>query len=82
MFCLSLYVQVHPSSEESEESQKEDDEEAIQFADFMPCDSKNMKRKELHRLSLRLKGGKDQVEKLSNLTSSQLEAIIGGSLLE
>lgn len=41
-----------------------------------------MKRKELHRLSLRLKGGKDQVEKLSNLTSSQLEAIIGGSLLE
>lgn len=50
----------------------------------MPCEysSKSMKRKELHRLSLRLKGEKDQVEKFSNLTSSQLEAIIGGSLFE
>ncbi|XP_033313857.1 histone-lysine N-methyltransferase NSD2 isoform X3 [Bombus bifarius] len=77
-------IEVHPSSEESEESQKEDDEEATQSTNFMPCEysSKSMKRKELHRLSLRLKGEKDQVEKFSNLTSSQLEAIIGGSLFE
>ncbi|XP_050473903.1 histone-lysine N-methyltransferase NSD2 isoform X3 [Bombus huntii] len=77
-------IEVHPSSEESEESQKEDDEEAMQSTNFMPCEysSKSMKRKELHRLSLRLKGEKDQVEKFSNLTSSQLEAIIGGSLFE
>ena len=48
---------------------------------FMPYEY-NSKRKELHRLSLKLKGEKDQVEKLNNLTSSQLEAIIGGSLSE
>ncbi|XP_015436181.1 PREDICTED: histone-lysine N-methyltransferase NSD2 isoform X1 [Dufourea novaeangliae] len=77
-------VEVHPSSEESEESQKEDDEEAIQSAEFMPCEysSKNTKRKTLHRLSLRLREEEDQVAELNNLTSSQLEAIIGGSLYE
>ncbi|CAL7936216.1 unnamed protein product [Xylocopa violacea] len=77
-------VEIHPSSEESEESQKEDDEEIMKTADFMPCDysSKSMKRKTLHRLSLRLKGEGDQVEKINDLTSSQLEAIIGGSLFE
>ncbi|XP_043520102.1 histone-lysine N-methyltransferase NSD2 isoform X2 [Frieseomelitta varia] len=72
-------VEVHPSSEESEESQKEDDEEAMHSTNFMPYEY-NSKRKELHRLSLKLKGEKDQVEKLNNLTSSQLEAIIGGSI--
>ncbi|OAD57248.1 Histone-lysine N-methyltransferase, H3 lysine-36 and H4 lysine-20 specific, partial [Eufriesea mexicana] len=77
-------VEVHPSSEESEESQREDDEEAMQTVDFMPCEynSKSMKRKTLHRLSLRLNEEKGQVEKLNTLTSSQLEAIIGGSLFE
>ncbi|XP_076171754.1 nuclear receptor binding SET domain protein isoform X2 [Ptiloglossa arizonensis] len=77
-------VEVHPSSEESEESQKEDDEDVIQSADFMPYEysSKSMKRKTLHRLSPRLKKEEDQVEELNNLTSSQLEAIIGGSLFE
>ncbi|XP_029047985.2 histone-lysine N-methyltransferase NSD2 isoform X2 [Osmia bicornis bicornis] len=76
-------VEVHPSSEESEESQKEDEEETMQYADFKLCEysSKSMKRKTLHRLSLRLKK-EDQVEELNNLTSSQLEAIIGGSLFE
>ncbi|KOC64333.1 putative histone-lysine N-methyltransferase NSD2 [Habropoda laboriosa] len=77
-------VEVHPSSEESEESQKEDDEEVTRSTTFMPCEysSKSTKRKTLHRLSLRLKEEKDQVEELNNLTSSQLEAIIGGSLFE
>ena len=77
-------VEVHPSSEESEESQKEDDEEIIQHADYMPyeCNLKDTKRKTMHRLSLRLKNEEDQVEELNNLTSSQLEAIIGGSLFE
>ncbi|CAK9806624.1 Histone-lysine N-methyltransferase, H3 lysine-36 specific [Anthophora plagiata] len=77
-------VEIHPSSEESEESQKEDDEEITQSSAFMPCEysSTSTKRKTLHRLSLRLKEEKDQVEELNNLTSSQLEAIIGGSLFE
>lgn len=78
---MKYVLQVHPSSEESEESQKEDDEEAMHSTNFMPYEY-NSKRKELHRLSLKLKGEKDQVEKLNNLTSSQLEAIIGGSLSE
>lgn len=46
------------------------------------CNLKDTKRKTMHRLSLRLKNEEDQVEKLNNLTSSQLEAIIGGSLFE
>ncbi|XP_053972341.1 histone-lysine N-methyltransferase NSD2 isoform X2 [Hylaeus anthracinus] len=77
-------VEVHPSSEESEESQKEDDEDVIQSTGFMPYEYslQSMKRKTLHRLSLRLKKEEDQVEELNNLTSSQLEAIIGGSLFE
>ncbi|XP_076238839.1 nuclear receptor binding SET domain protein [Calliopsis andreniformis] len=77
-------VEVHPSSEESEESQKEDDDEVTQYADFMPFEynSKDTKRKAMHRLSLGLKREEDQVEKLNKLTSSQLEAIIGGSLFE
>lgn len=56
----------------------------MQSIDSMPCEYslKNTKRKPLHRLSLRLKEEKNQVEQLSNLTSSQLEAIIGGSLYE
>ncbi|XP_017886764.1 histone-lysine N-methyltransferase NSD2 isoform X2 [Ceratina calcarata] len=76
-------IEVHPSSEESEESQKEDEEEAIAHVD-LSCEynSKRTRRKPLHRLSLKLKEQRDQVEKLSNLTSSQLEAIIGCSLFE
>ncbi|CAK9827707.1 Histone-lysine N-methyltransferase NSD2 [Anthophora retusa] len=56
-------VEIHPSSEESEESQKEDDEEITQSSAFMPCEysSTSTKRKTLHRLSLRLKEEKDQV---------------------
>ncbi|XP_003707627.2 nuclear receptor binding SET domain protein isoform X1 [Megachile rotundata] len=78
-------VEVHPSSEESEESQKEDEEEATQSDNFELCEyssSKSIKRKTLHRLSLRLKKENQVVEQLNNLTSSQLEAIIGGSLFE
>ncbi|KAG7205791.1 hypothetical protein KM043_007736 [Ampulex compressa] len=77
-------VEVHPSSEESEESQREEDEESTQTA-FISYDynsSKAMEKKTLHRLSLSLRKEENQSEKFRNLTSSQLEAIIGGSLFE
>ncbi|XP_076282492.1 nuclear receptor binding SET domain protein isoform X2 [Lasioglossum baleicum] len=74
-------VEVYPSSDESEESQKEDGEDNIQPKDLMQCEY-GTKRKALYQLSPRLRKKRNQVEELNNLTSSQLEAIIGGSLIE
>ncbi|XP_076646596.1 nuclear receptor binding SET domain protein isoform X2 [Halictus rubicundus] len=74
-------VEVYPSSDESEESQKEDGEDNIQPIDLMQCEY-GTKRKAFYRLSPSLRKKGNQVEELNNLTSSQLEAIIGGSLIE
>ncbi|XP_035729731.1 histone-lysine N-methyltransferase NSD2-like isoform X1 [Vespa mandarinia] len=75
-------VEVHPNSEESEESQKEEDEELLEDTIAL-CTynfSKTVKRKMLNQSSNMFE--EEQAEKLNNLTSSQLEAIIGGSLFE
>ncbi|XP_072742507.1 histone-lysine N-methyltransferase NSD2 isoform X2 [Anoplolepis gracilipes] len=70
-------VEVHLSSEESEESQKEEEENNLETS-FMSSDksSRTMKKKTFYKLQQE----ENQAKELSNLTSSQLEAIIGGSL--
>ncbi|XP_015183838.1 PREDICTED: histone-lysine N-methyltransferase NSD2 isoform X1 [Polistes dominula] len=75
-------VEVHLNSEESEESQREEDEELLENTIAL-CTynfSKTVKKKMLNQSSNIFDEG--QAEKLNNLTSSQLEAIIGGSLFE
>lgn len=73
--------QVYPSSEESEESQKEEAESNTE-TNFISFDenSRTLKTKASHRISLKLQREENQAKELDNLTSSQLEAIIGGSL--
>lgn len=72
--------QVQPSSEESEESQKEEEESNLE-TNLISCDdetSKISKKKTLHKSQRE----ETQAKELNNLTSSQLQAIIGGSLIE
>ncbi|XP_011260373.1 histone-lysine N-methyltransferase NSD2 [Camponotus floridanus] len=71
-------VEVHLSSEESEESQKEEEESNLE-TNFMSYDKNSRIMKKTFYKSQR---EKNQAKELSNLTSSQLEAIIGGSLCE
>ncbi|EZA60650.1 putative histone-lysine N-methyltransferase NSD2 [Ooceraea biroi] len=72
-------IEVQPSSEESEESQKEEEENNLE-TNFKSSDenSKTLKKKTLHKSQRE----ETQVKELNNLTSSQLKAIIGGSLVE
>ncbi|XP_029154906.1 histone-lysine N-methyltransferase NSD2 [Nylanderia fulva] len=72
-------VEVQLSSEESEESQKEEEESYLK-TNFMSCDksSRIMKKNTFDKLQRE----ESQVKELNNLTSSQLEAIIGASLCE
>lgn len=69
-FSNNNFSQVDLSSEESEESQKEEEVRNLETTS-VSCDASSKAKKE-----------KPQVKDLSNLTSSQLEAIIGGSLNE
>lgn len=81
-YTYKYNLQVHLNSEESEESQREEDEELLEDTIAL-CTynfSKTVKRKMLNQSSNIFEEG--QAEKLNNLTSSQLEAIIGGSLFE
>ncbi|XP_077258296.1 nuclear receptor binding SET domain protein isoform X1 [Temnothorax americanus] len=70
-------VEVHLSSEESEESQKEEEEHNLE-SNFMSCDKRTMTKETFHKSQKK----ENQAKELSNLTSSQLEAIIGVSLAE
>lgn len=61
-----------------------EEEESNLETSFTSYDKNSMttKKKTFHRLSLKLQKKENQAEELNNLTSSQLEAIIGGSLCE
>lgn len=67
--------QVHLSSEESEESQKEEEENNLE-TNFTSCDKSSRIKETVHKSQKKI----NQAKELSNLTSSQLEAIIGVSL--
>ncbi|KAG5332861.1 NSD2 methyltransferase, partial [Acromyrmex heyeri] len=68
-------VEVHLSSEESEESQKEEEENNLE-TNFTSCDKSSRTKETVHKSQKKV----NQAKELSNLTSSQLEAIIGVSL--
>ncbi|XP_066584168.1 histone-lysine N-methyltransferase NSD2-like isoform X2 [Prorops nasuta] len=69
-------VEVHVSSEESEGSQGEESYTENDNNDF------NLwKKKTFHRLTLQMQKEEEEAKSLSNLTFSQLEAIIGGTLV-
>ncbi|XP_024945454.1 histone-lysine N-methyltransferase NSD2 isoform X2 [Cephus cinctus] len=77
-------VEVQLSSEEGEESQKEDDEEESgSTSKGAPEVGPGVSRKRVsNRISLRTQREEERIRTLNALTSSQLEAIIGGSLVE
>lgn len=80
-------VEVHVSSEEGEESQKEEDNEQVNETNPQSNDvevAKVIRKKTLHvsrRVSLRKQRQEEAAKTLNALTSSQLEAIIGGSVV-
>ncbi|XP_046412948.1 histone-lysine N-methyltransferase NSD2 [Neodiprion fabricii] len=79
-------IEVHGSSEEGEESQKEDEDEQAGngIQPVSEVDKKKISKKKTplsRRFSVRKQRQEEAAKTLSALTSSQLEAIIGGSVL-
>ncbi|XP_012266706.2 histone-lysine N-methyltransferase NSD2 isoform X2 [Athalia rosae] len=80
-------IEVHVSSEEGEESQKEDEDEQIENTNqtIDGGDEKKISIKNTHvsrRFSLRKQQQEEAARTINALTSSQLEAIIGGIVVK